>query len=127
MLIFSADKSPLIKELLSFLKGMAILFPAAGTWWILLLILLGIWKHVSKKISIPINAVGYDASYWSLVFSLGMCTVSTMRLAEALALTFLSVIPKYFIFFELLTWIAVSNGFIRQTFSSLIKKKSSVI
>ena len=114
MLILSADKFPLIKELIPFLKGIAIMFWAAGTWWIPLLIMLGIWKHVIKKTSIPTSAAGYDASYWSLVFPLGMYTVSTLRLSVTLNLPFLGIISHYFIFIVGLAWLSVFAGFIKR-------------
>lgn len=119
MLMLFAHDFPLIKEISPFLKGLTLLFWAAGSWWIPLLVLLGCWRHISKKIKVPLSADGYDPSYWSMVFPLGMYSVSTFRLAEALNLPFLMVIPKYFIFLALFAWCAVMIGLIRNLYSHL--------
>lgn len=111
MLILMEKDLFLLAEISSFLKGLTLLFWAAGSWWIPLLILLGIWKHGVKGIKVPLSAAGYDPSYWSLVFPLGMYTVCTFRLAEALKLSFLDSIPLYFIFIALFAWICVMIGF----------------
>ena len=117
MLILHVQKVPFIVEVLPFLKGFTLLFWAAGTWWIPLLIILGIWRHVIKKVPVPLSPDGYDPSYWGMVFPLGMYTVCTFRLSEALEISFLKVIPQYFIFIALFAWIAVMIGLIRTRFS----------
>ncbi|SER44148.1 tellurite resistance/C4-dicarboxylate transporter family protein [Pedobacter rhizosphaerae] len=119
MLIRSSSKFFLIAELLPFLKGLTLLFWAAGTWWIPLLLLLGVWKHIIKKIKTPVTAQGYDPSYWSLVFPLGMYTVSTFRLAEALKLPFLRTIADYFIYIAIVAWCAVFIGFLRNFYGRI--------
>jgi tellurite resistance protein TehA-like permease len=122
MLILHTQKIPFIIEILPFLKGFTLFFWAAGTWWIPLLIILGIWRHVIKKVPVPISPEGYDPSYWGMVFPLGMYTVCTFRLSEALEIPFLKVIPEIFIFIAVSTWIAVMIGFLRNLFS-LYKKQ----
>ena len=117
MLILHVQKVSFIVEILPFLKGFTLLFWAAGTWWIPLLIILGIWRHVIEKVAVPLSPEGYDPSYWGMVFPLGMYTVCTFRLSEALEIPFLKVIPQYFIFMALFAWIAVMIGLIRTVFS----------
>lgn len=117
MLILHSPKIPFIVDILPFLKGFTLFFWAAGTWWIPLLIILGIWRHVIKKVPVPISPKGYDASYWGMVFPLGMYTVCTFRLSEALEIPFLKQIPEYFVFIAAIVWIAVMIGMIRTVFS----------
>jgi tellurite resistance protein TehA-like permease len=48
-----------------------------------------------------------------MVFPLGMYAVCTFRLSEALEITFLKVIPEFFIYAAIFAWIAVIVGFVR--------------
>jgi tellurite resistance protein TehA-like permease len=127
ILILSSDEFYLLMEFRPFLKGFTLLFWSAGTWWIPLLILLGIWKHFVKRIKRPISAAGYDPSYWSLVFPLGMYTVCTIRLAEALELHFLENIPRYFIFFVLFAWCSIMLGFLRNLYQQLALRRTRIV
>ena len=73
-LIIAAPGWSLLGDVLPFLKGFTLFFWAAGTWWIPLLFILGIWRHVYKRF--PLR---YDPQYWGMVFPLGMYTVCTFQ------------------------------------------------
>ncbi|MFC6101449.1 tellurite resistance/C4-dicarboxylate transporter family protein [Olivibacter domesticus] len=117
MLILNCKKFPFLVEILPFLKGFTLFFWAAGTWWIPLLIILGIWRHVIEKVAVPTSIKGYDPTYWAMVFPLGMYTVCTFRLSDAIQIPFLKIIPEYFIFIAIFAWLAVMTGFLRQVVS----------
>ncbi|WP_240673191.1 tellurite resistance/C4-dicarboxylate transporter family protein [Aequorivita ciconiae] len=106
-LITMANKWIIINELLPFIKGLTLLFWAIGTWWIPIMVLLGIWRHFIKKIPVK-----YVSHYWGMVFPLGMYTVCTLKLSQSFELSFLMVIPKAFLIFSLITWIIVFIGMI---------------
>lgn len=110
-LIPHLETSPLT-ELSPFFKGMTVFFWSVGTWWIPLLIILGIWRHFYHKIPFPWTSNGYRISYWSMVFPLGMYTVCTLEMAEVLHVPFLSTIPYYFIFIALAAWLMTGVGMV---------------
>lgn len=120
LLILNGKEVHLVRVLIPFIKGLTLLFWSAGTWWIPLLILLGIWRHVIRKVKTPITPSGYNPSYWAFVFPLGMYTACTFRLSETLDLAFLKSIPEYFIFIAIATWCVVMVGLLRHTFSRKI-------
>jgi tellurite resistance protein TehA-like permease len=106
MLIAAAPLSPVLTEILPFLKGFTLLFWATATWWIPMLLILGIWRHIYNRF--PLR---YDPLYWGAVFPLGMYTACTIRLSTAIAdAAFLMVIPRVFIFIALAAWLATFLG-----------------
>ena len=106
-LMLNSGQWSFLTDLLPFLKGFTLFFWTTGSWWIPLLIILGIWRHIHKHFPLE-----YNPLYWGMVFPLGMYTASTFQLAKAMNLDFLLVIPQYFIYLALLAWLITAYGLI---------------
>jgi len=117
-LIANAPISPFLTELLPFLKGFTIFFWATATWWIPMLIVLGFWRHVYKKVKLT-----YDPLYWGAVFPLGMYTACTFKLALSLNQEYLLIIPRIFIYVAFAAWIATFTGLILKTLGTIAQQR----
>jgi tellurite resistance protein TehA-like permease len=99
LLVLAAPASPLLIELLPFVKGATLLFWATATWWIPMLVILGVWRHGIRRF--PLR---YDPLYWGAVFPIGMYTVCTVRLAEALDVPGLVALSRVGVWAALAAW-----------------------
>jgi tellurite resistance protein TehA-like permease len=107
VLIGHAESYSLLQELRPFLLGVTVSCWATATWWIPLLIVLGVWRHLIRRIPLM-----YDVVYWSAVFPLGMYTVCTHRLAEVIDLPPLDIIPNYFVWIATAAWAVTFIGLV---------------
>lgn len=109
LLIINGDNaSPLLEGLAPFLKGVTVLFWATGTWWIPMLLIMGLWRHLAKRF--PLR---YDPGYWGAVFPLGMYALCTFRLSEGLHLGFLVGLARVFVYVALVAWLLAFIGLVR--------------
>jgi tellurite resistance protein TehA-like permease len=114
-LALSAPASPLLTGLLPFLRGLTLMWWATATWWIPMLVGLGIWRHVFRKF--PLR---YDPLYWGAVFPLGMYTVATIRLSAAIDAPFLMAIPRVSVYVALVAWVLTLIGLVSRSISGAV-------
>lgn len=108
LLILNAPQAPFLVSLLPFLKGFTVFYWAAGTWWIPMLLLLGIWRHGVRRF--PLR---YDPLYWGAVFPLGMYAACTWQMDKAMQFGFLNLLPRLFFAVALLAWLLAFVGMLR--------------
>ena len=104
-LIAAAPDAPLLQQVLPFTIGFMLMWWATASWWIPMLFVLGVWRHVFRKFPLK-----YDPLYWGAVFPLGMYTVATIRLSAAIRAPELLHIPRVSVYVALLAWTAAALG-----------------
>ncbi len=99
LLIVNVNDAPFLQSLLPFIKGFTVFYWATGTWWIPMLLILGVWRHLVRRF--PLR---YDPLYWGAVFPLGMYAACTHELVLAMHFDFLIWLPQLFFWIALAAW-----------------------
>lgn len=119
-LLLNVHQWDFLASLVPFIEGFTLLFWAIGTWWIPIVVLLGLWRHWIGKV--PVN---YNTQYWAMVFPLGMYTVCTYKLSKAIDVEFLMNIPQWFVYLAMITWTLTFFGLLKRLFK--LFNKSAII
>jgi tellurite resistance protein TehA-like permease len=83
-------------------SGLAFVLWAFGTWWIPLLLGVAFWRHGFLR-----EHVGYDATWWSMVFPLGMYAAASASYGRASGLGFMVDIARVEVWLGLAAWLGV--------------------
>jgi tellurite resistance protein TehA-like permease len=86
-------------------SGVTLIMWAWATWWIPLLALFGIWKHLVRRVPLT-----YTPMLWGLVFPLGMYSLASFRLAVAADFPPLRAVSHAMVWIALAAWLATSAG-----------------
>jgi len=109
-----------VAEIVPFVTGFTLFYWAIATWWIPMLLVLGVWR--SLICSVPL---AYDPLYWGGVFPLGMYSVSTYHLAKILAAPFLLPLSQLFMVVAVLAWAATFAGLVDSRLNRVWRAQSS--
>jgi tellurite resistance protein TehA-like permease len=120
MLAGAAEHSPVLLPIRPFVLGATLFWWATATWWIPMLVILGIWRHIYKRF--PLR---YDPLYWGAVFPLGMYTVCTARVSQVVDAPFLIVIPRVFVFIALTAWGVTLFGMVSNGWRAIGHRRAS--
>ncbi|HEY7325329.1 MAG TPA: tellurite resistance/C4-dicarboxylate transporter family protein [Streptosporangiaceae bacterium] len=98
---------PVIAATAGFTEGFSFALWAFGTWWIPLLIILGLWRHVRHQWPLT-----YEPTLWSIVFPLGMYSVATLTFGKAAGLVFLHPVAHVMLWVAVAAWVLVAAAFL---------------
>ena len=100
---------PVVKATASFVEGFSYAMWAFGTWWIPLLIMLGLWRHVWHHWPLT-----YEPALWSVVFPLGMYSVATLTFGKVAHLAFMEPLARGMFWVAVAVWALVAAAFLAQ-------------
>lgn len=106
-LLEHATLSPIVTDLAPSIKGFTLFFWAIGSAWIPMLVLLGVWRYLIRRVPLT-----YDPLYWGGVFPLGMYSVCTYHLAKILGASFLLPLSHAFMIVAVFAWAATFAGLV---------------
>lgn len=106
-LLVARSGSARIERLAPFIEGVVTLAWATATFWFPLMIAIGAWRHVLRRV--PLR---YSPAYWSLVFPLGMYAAATYNMRIAVELEALGWVPKVALGIALAAWTATAVGLV---------------
>ncbi|MDR3690777.1 MAG: tellurite resistance/C4-dicarboxylate transporter family protein [Fimbriimonas sp.] len=112
-IISDAPKFPgTMGSLLPFFSGITFLFWAFATWWIPLLILLGLWKHAVTRL--PLS---YTPSLWAMVFPLGMYATCSKMMESTFHVHTFGQISSFMAYVAIAVWVVVALGLAKSVIS----------
>jgi len=104
---------PMLAELHAVVQLVSIMLWTWATWWIPLLVIMGVWTHGYKKI--PLR---YNPMQWSIVFPLGMYTVTTNNLALSSQFTPLLHLAHGMLWIASSAWLILALALLKTVFNS---------
>ena len=98
---------PVVRATAGFVEGFCYVLWAFGTWWIPLLIVLGLWRHIVQH-----WPLAYEPTLWSVVFPLGMYSVATLVFGQAAHLAFTEPLSRFMLWVAIAAWLLVAVAFL---------------
>ncbi len=109
---------PILETTAPAVAGISFILWALGLWWIPLLLLFGIWRHMLQH-----RPLRYEISLWSIVFPLGMYASASMLFGTVEDLDFMVGMGRIIIWAALLAWLASSLAMVHAAFSWLRRRR----
>ena len=105
--ILNLPALPVTRATAGFVEGFSFTLWAFGTWWIPLLIVLGLWRHVRRH-----WPFSYEPTLWSVVFPLGMYSVATLSFGKVAHLRFMEPLSRFMLWVAVAAWVVVAAAFL---------------
>ena len=119
-LLGASHVSARIERLTPMIEGLVILAWATATFWFPLMIAIGVWRHIARRV--PLR---YHPSYWALVFPLGMYGAATFKMLAVITLDGLRWLPKATLALAALAWALAFLGLAFEGFGSIRRDRAA--
>jgi tellurite resistance protein TehA-like permease len=105
--VLLAPPDPLAAAVRPVIAGLSVVLWAFGTWLIPLLVVLGVWRHLLRRV--PLR---YEPGLWGIVFPVGMYGVASHELGTALRVSWLVTLGRYEAWLALAVWAIVAAAMV---------------
>lgn len=116
-LILTETGVPFLQSMRPFIDGVTLCMWMWATWWIPLLVLFGVWKHVVRR-----TPLIYTPMLWSLVFPLGMYALASLKLGLAAEFAPLRHIAEGMVWVAVAVWSITALGFLATVARSVVAR-----
>lgn len=110
---------PVMTAASAVVSGLTYVLWAFGLWWVPLLIIFGVWRHLINH-----EPLRYEAGLWSIVFPLGMYSVASMLFGRTARLPLLVDIGEVGTWIASLVWLAVTVVMVRAAVVWLSRRRA---
>ncbi|MGH3321193.1 MAG: tellurite resistance/C4-dicarboxylate transporter family protein [Streptosporangiaceae bacterium] len=117
--IVQMAETPMVDTTRGLIAGASVLFWAFGTWLIPPLVAAGWWRHVTHRM--PLR---FEATWWSIVFPLGMYGVAGHYLGQADHLPIVAFIGDNEAWVALAAWVSVFAGMLTHLWRTLLTRRT---
>jgi len=112
---------PMLAELHAVVQLISIMLWTWATWWIPLLVMIGLWTHGYKKVPLK-----YNPAQWSIIFPLGMYTVATNNLALSSQFTPLLFLASGMLWVAGISWSLLMFFFFKNIFTKMKENEQTI-
>lgn len=120
LVLHDRPPSTLVHEMHPLLVGMSFLLWAFGTWWIPLLVLFGVWRHILRR-----YPLSFEPKLWSIVFPLGMYTVACVSLGRAANFGFMVAVARVWLWVGVAAWAATLGFMLVGLGQALLRRRTA--
>lgn len=99
-----ANNDPLLAAAAPGLRSISFILWSFGTWWIPMLVLLGLWRYARGQ------RAAYEPALWSMVFPLGMYAEASREYGAATGVDFLAPLARVAVWIGFAVWCVVFAG-----------------
>lgn len=113
--------APMVQATRGLVAGASVMFWAFATWLIPALVAAGWWRHYVHRVPLK-----YEATWWSIIFPLGMYAVASIYLGRADSLPIVGYIGSAEIWVAFAAWAAVLGAMLVHVVRTIVLDPSTV-